>query len=184
VVSLDPGRTWFRYHHLFGDLLRLELRRTAPDEIAGLHRRAATWFGEHGLPVEAVRHAQAAEDWPWAARLLVDHALSLSLDGEQPVIEALLKAFPAAALEAHPELIDRDLVDRCRDENDRRRYTLTLARAGSEILGTARGAIAAAEYELLAPLQPDQRDQLHALLRRVANGIDLRPAATDESCSD
>jgi LuxR family transcriptional regulator, maltose regulon positive regulatory protein len=104
VVSLDPGRTWFRYHHLFGDLLRLELRRTAPDEIAELHRRAATWFEEQGLAVEAVRHAQAAKDWPWAARLLVDHALSLSLDGEQPVIEALLKAFPAAALEAHSEL--------------------------------------------------------------------------------
>ncbi|WP_028058905.1 LuxR C-terminal-related transcriptional regulator [Candidatus Solirubrobacter pratensis] len=104
VVSLDPGRTWFRYHHLFGDLLRLELRRTAPDEIAELHRRAATWLEEHGLPVEAVRHAQAAEDWPWATRLLVDHALSLSLDGEQPVIEALLKAFPPAALDAHSEL--------------------------------------------------------------------------------
>jgi LuxR family maltose regulon positive regulatory protein len=104
VVSLDPARTWFRYHHLFGDLLRLELRSAAPEEIGALHRAAAAWFEEHGLPVEAVRHAQAAEDWPWAARLLADHALSLSLDGEQPVIEALLKAFPAAALDEHPEL--------------------------------------------------------------------------------
>ena len=44
VVPLDPGRTWFRYHHLFGDLLRLELRRTLPGEVPGLHRRAAGWF--------------------------------------------------------------------------------------------------------------------------------------------
>src|SRR6185437_9446240 len=44
VVSLDPARTWFRYHHLFGDLLRLELRRTLPDQVPALHRRAARWF--------------------------------------------------------------------------------------------------------------------------------------------
>ena len=49
VVSLDPERTWFRYHHLFGDLLRLELRRTLPDQVPALHRRAAGWFSEHGL---------------------------------------------------------------------------------------------------------------------------------------
>jgi LuxR family transcriptional regulator, maltose regulon positive regulatory protein len=46
VVSLDPGRTWFRYHHLFADLLRLELRRTLPEEVPVLHRRAAGWFCE------------------------------------------------------------------------------------------------------------------------------------------
>ena len=44
VVSLDPGRTWFRYHHLFADLLRLELRRRLPDQVPALHRRAAEWF--------------------------------------------------------------------------------------------------------------------------------------------
>src|ERR1700746_944588 len=53
VVSLDPGRTWFRYHHLFGDLLRLELRRMLPDQLPALHRRAAEWFIQHGQGVEA-----------------------------------------------------------------------------------------------------------------------------------
>src|SRR5262249_21188795 len=48
VVSLDGERTWFRYHHLFGDLLRLELRRTLPEEVPALHRRAAAWFIRHG----------------------------------------------------------------------------------------------------------------------------------------
>ena len=46
VVSLDPERTWFRYHHLFADLLRLELRRTLPEEMPALHRRAAGWFSQ------------------------------------------------------------------------------------------------------------------------------------------
>ena len=56
VESLDPGRTWFRYHHLFADLLRLELRRTLPAEIPALHRRAAGWFTQHGQVAEAIRH--------------------------------------------------------------------------------------------------------------------------------
>lgn len=47
VASIDPSRTWFRYHHMFADLLALELRRTASDEIPSLHRSAAAWFAEH-----------------------------------------------------------------------------------------------------------------------------------------
>ena len=50
VVALDPGRSWFRYHHLFADLLQLQLRRTEPDQVAGLHQAAAAWFAAHGYP--------------------------------------------------------------------------------------------------------------------------------------
>src|SRR6185437_14151790 len=53
VVSLDAGRSWFRYHHLFADLLQLALRRTTPREITALHEAAAGWFAEYGFPVEA-----------------------------------------------------------------------------------------------------------------------------------
>ena len=103
MVSLDPGRTWFRYHHLFGDLLRLELRRTLAAEIPELHRRAARWFSEHGQVIEAIRHTQAAGAWPEAARLLADHCFSLTLDGHTQALQALLKAFPPGSREA-PEL--------------------------------------------------------------------------------
>ncbi|HEX6711950.1 MAG TPA: AAA family ATPase, partial [Thermoleophilaceae bacterium] len=60
VTSIDAGRTWFRYHHLFADLLRLELRRTAPATIPSLHRAAAAWHEQHGDVLAAVRHAGAA----------------------------------------------------------------------------------------------------------------------------
>ena len=96
VVSLDPERTWFRYHHLFADLLRLELRRTLPGQVPVLHRRAAAWFLEHGQVVDAIRHTQAAGDWPDAARLLADHSFSLALDGQTQTIRSLLRAFPPA----------------------------------------------------------------------------------------
>jgi LuxR family transcriptional regulator, maltose regulon positive regulatory protein len=94
VVSLDPERTWFRYHHLFADLLRLELRRTLPDQVAALHRQAADWFVRHGHFADAIRHTQQAGDWPDAARLLADHAFSLTMDGQEQTVQALLRAFP------------------------------------------------------------------------------------------
>ena len=102
VVSLDPERTWFRYHHLFADLLRLELRRTLPAEVPALHRRAAGWFIQHGQVAEAIRHTQAAGDWPGAARLLADLSFSLTLDGQTQTMQALVRAFPPGA--DHPDL--------------------------------------------------------------------------------
>src|SRR3954452_18223226 len=104
VVSLDAQRTWFRYHQLLTDFLRLELRRTAADEIPGLHRRAAGWFADRGDVVEAVRHALAAGDWPDAARLVADHSFSWVLDGQAGTIDAVLQAFPEGASADHPDL--------------------------------------------------------------------------------
>ena len=102
VESLDPGRTWFRYHHLFADFLRLELRRTLPAQVPVLHRRAAEWFIRQGQVAEAVGHTQAAGAWADAARLLADQSFSLMLDGQAQTIQALLRAFPPGA--DHPEL--------------------------------------------------------------------------------
>jgi LuxR family maltose regulon positive regulatory protein len=102
VVSLDPERTWFRYHHLFADFLRLELRRTLPEEAPKLHRRAAVWFTLQGQVVNAIRHTQAAGDWAEAARLLADYSFSLTLDGQAQTMQVLLRAFPPGG--DHPEL--------------------------------------------------------------------------------
>ena len=105
VVSLDAGRSWFRYHRLFADLLQLELRRTAPGELPALQRAAAGWFAEHGYPVDAVRHAQAAGDWGLAAQLLFDTWLSVTLDSQQDTAHELLTGFPADIAAGDPELI-------------------------------------------------------------------------------
>ena len=104
VVSLDPARTWFRYHHLFADLLRLELRRRLPEQVPALHRLAAEWFSEHGEIVDAVRHTQAAGDWSAAARLLADHSFGLTLDGQAQTIQTLLGAFPPGAATEGPDI--------------------------------------------------------------------------------
>ena len=99
-----PRRTWFRYHQLLADFLRLELRRTLADEVPDLHRRAARWFADHGDVVEAVRHTLAAGDWPDAARLVADHSFRWVLDGQAGTIDAVLQAFPEGASADHPDL--------------------------------------------------------------------------------
>ena len=82
------------------------------------------------------------------------------------------------------ELAGRDLVERTRDELDRRRYVLRLSPAGEEMLRRTDGAIADAEGDLLAPLDEEQRDQLYGLLRKLADGVELCPAPGDDTCAD
>jgi len=131
VVPLDPERTWFRYHHLFGDLLRLELRRTLPEEVPTLHRRAAGWFIRQGQVVNAIRHTQAAGDWPEAARLLADHSFSLTLDGQTQTMQALVRAFPPG--QDHPELaLVRAMGDLAQGRLDQAAAHLAVAEAHAE----------------------------------------------------
>ena len=104
VTPLDTGRSWFRYHHLFADLLQLELRRTEPGAVTTLHRVAADWFAGHGYPADAVRHAQAAQDWALAARLFADHWPGLYLEGQTTTTHELVAGFPAGARAADAEL--------------------------------------------------------------------------------
>jgi len=70
LISLDSERVWYRYHHLFADLLRARLQQTHPDVVVELHRRAATWHNQHDFTSEAIHHALAAETYEWAADML------------------------------------------------------------------------------------------------------------------
>jgi LuxR family transcriptional regulator, maltose regulon positive regulatory protein len=104
VVSVDRRRTWFRYHQLLADFLRLELRRTLGEELPGLHRRAAGWFKEQGYVLDAARHLLGAGDWREAASLLADHLVALTLEGKQAEVTALLASFPSGAASENPDL--------------------------------------------------------------------------------
>jgi LuxR family transcriptional regulator, maltose regulon positive regulatory protein len=150
VVALDVARSWFRYHRLFADLLQLELRRTAPAEVDALHRTAARWFADHGYPVEAVRHAQAAQDWGLAAQLLADHWPGLQLDGQAATVHGLLAGFPAEARGADAELAVLAAADEL--------AAGSLAQAERYLGLAARGT---------ASVPPDRRGQLDVLLGMV-----------------
>jgi LuxR family transcriptional regulator, maltose regulon positive regulatory protein len=104
IVAVDPDRRWYRYHPLFAELLRFELRRRSPEELAGLHRRAAGWHAEHGAAAEAVRHALDAGDWADGVALLVRSGLGLALRGEVSAIRRLAERLPPEIVRDTPEV--------------------------------------------------------------------------------
>ena len=104
VSAVDVSRSWYRYHHLLADLLRLELQREWPERVDGLHRTAATWLADHGHMTEAIRHAQLAKDWELGVELLARHWVELVLAGEETTLRALLAGLPPAVAEADAEM--------------------------------------------------------------------------------
>jgi LuxR family maltose regulon positive regulatory protein len=82
LVSLDDDRRWYRYHHLFADLLRSRLRRLHSDRISSLHVSAAHWYEQNGLPSEAINHALAAGDQEYATQIIEQNAMPMLMRGE------------------------------------------------------------------------------------------------------
>ncbi|NTU84647.1 MAG: hypothetical protein HGA45_35665, partial [Chloroflexales bacterium] len=104
LIPLDGERRWYRYHHLFGDLLRHRLGQEHPALVAELHRRAAAWFEQHGDPAEAINHALAAGDVDTLIRLLVAHGAQMAARGESRTLQRWLDAVPDEQLLASPRL--------------------------------------------------------------------------------
>ncbi|OBH47223.1 helix-turn-helix transcriptional regulator [Mycobacterium intracellulare] len=104
VVPLDASRHWYRYHQLFGELLRTELRRTEPDLVADLHRRAATWFEAEGLIDEAVRHLLAAGDTARSADLIAADWVDEFNGGGLSTISGYLDLLPEETVLEDPRL--------------------------------------------------------------------------------
>jgi ATP/maltotriose-dependent transcriptional regulator MalT len=95
LVPLDEVRGWWRYHHLFADLLQARLRQERPDRVRELHRAAAAWHERCGLVDEAVRHAVAAGDPAWAVGLVDRNVQALLERGEGATLHRWLSAMPA-----------------------------------------------------------------------------------------
>ena len=104
LVSLDEVRGWWRYHQLFADLLRVRLQQQRPDRVLALHRAAASWHEEHGLVDDAVRHAVAAGEMSWAARLIEQYFDALFLPGEGATVRRWLAMLPAELVWSRPRL--------------------------------------------------------------------------------
>jgi LuxR family transcriptional regulator, maltose regulon positive regulatory protein len=184
VVSLDAGRTWFRYHQLFADLLQLELRGGEPDVLPGLHDAAAGWYAEHEYPVEAVRHAQAARNWKLAARVLSDHWAGLGLSGLGGAVHEFFSRFPAAVIAADAELAAGAAGDQlARGSLAAAEQYLSVAAAALEsvpadrrgraqaVLGSARMRLARQSGDITAAVEEAQR-----LLAPAVSAESVRPA--------
>jgi LuxR family maltose regulon positive regulatory protein len=165
TIALDAERQWFRYHHLFADILRTHLEHAHPDKVAGLYRKAAVWFEGRGMSAEAIRAALAAGEFEYAATLTETAADRFWQEGQIETLRSLLGAIPKSVLSARPGLLIQSarillLVD---GDATRSKQLLAEARAGLQgsppdsaasgrlleaQMATLDGAIARAEGEL------------------------------------
>ena len=104
VVPLDDRRQWYRYHHLFADVLAAQLVADQPDQVATLHRRASAWYEHNGALSEAIRHALAAGDGTRAADLIEQAAPAMRRDRQEPILLGWLTALPDELIASRPVL--------------------------------------------------------------------------------
>jgi LuxR family maltose regulon positive regulatory protein len=104
VIALDSRREWYRYHHLFAELLGHELNRTAPELVPELHRRACVWYHEAGAIHEAIEHATAASDYAGASALIAAHWYEFLQRGRQATVAAWIDRLPLETVTADPDL--------------------------------------------------------------------------------
>jgi LuxR family maltose regulon positive regulatory protein len=104
LVPLDSRREWYRYHHLFGQLLRHQLHAGGEEDLPALHRRASIWYRDHGFASEAIRHATAAGDVADAARLILDHWIEARDRARLETVLSWVDALPEDAVRADPRL--------------------------------------------------------------------------------
>jgi LuxR family transcriptional regulator, maltose regulon positive regulatory protein len=111
LVPLDDDRHWYRYHHLFADLLRQRLQQSSSAsnggeaaDVCALHRRASQWYEDHGLEIEAFHHATAANDVERAERLIEGQELPFQFRGAGAPVLHWLESLPTSELDARPVL--------------------------------------------------------------------------------
>lgn len=134
IIPLDDEGQWFRYHHLFADLLRAQLKqRRGPDTIGALHLRAAAWYAQHGYLREAVSHSLTAQDFGRAAQL-VDEVGAEMMFRDHNTLRSWLDALPAEAFQRRPRLeIYRFLIELSQGKLDMQEETL---REKEALIGT------------------------------------------------
>jgi LuxR family transcriptional regulator, maltose regulon positive regulatory protein len=104
VIPLDEKRNWYRYHHLFAEVLRRHLQQREPTSLPVLHRRASAWYEQHELPAEAVQHALAVPDVELAARLIEPIVLPVAFQGQLYTVLEWMNALPEALIRTRPFL--------------------------------------------------------------------------------
>ncbi len=104
IISLDDQRRWYRYHHLFADVLMAHLKTEQPDQVPTLHRRASIWYEQQGAFADAIRHALAADDFARAADKIEQVFPAMSRTRQELTLLGWLRALPEALVHNRPVL--------------------------------------------------------------------------------
>jgi LuxR family maltose regulon positive regulatory protein len=106
IVPLDESRKWYRYEHLFAELLRHQCETVyGTEHVASLHRQAGQWYEDNNLPDDAIYHVLACSDWEMARRLISEQAMKKIYNGEMFTVVSWTQRFPREVMFTHPEII-------------------------------------------------------------------------------
>ncbi|MCC6793428.1 MAG: AAA family ATPase, partial [Thermomicrobiales bacterium] len=187
VVPLDDKRHWYRYHHLFADVLRVHVTGGEPERLPGLHQRAATWFERQGDVPEAIEHARAAVDHETVARLLAAHVDEFERTGHFASLMSWVASLPDELVRARPKLAlihaacsvrtDPNLVV-ARERLSWAETAIGHIESGNTISGTdelagLKGELLALQLQVRRDLTPDE------MLESASRALDLLPANKD-----
>lgn len=104
LIPLDANREWYRYHHLFADLLQSRLNKAQPERLAELHTLAAEWYSAYQLPGDALRHAHCAQNMELIAQILDHHAIHMFVLGQVRTVATWLRLLPEAVVLQYPRV--------------------------------------------------------------------------------
>jgi LuxR family transcriptional regulator, maltose regulon positive regulatory protein len=104
IIPLDDKRHWYRYHHLFAEVLSAHLMEEQPDQVSTLHRRASAWYAQRGEAINAIRHALAAEDFERAADLIEMELPAMRRSRQDATLLGWLKTLPDRLVQCRPVL--------------------------------------------------------------------------------
>jgi LuxR family transcriptional regulator, maltose regulon positive regulatory protein len=104
LIPLDDKRHWYRYHHLFADVLHMHLMAEQPDQVPALHRRASEWYEQNGSSADAIRHALAGGDFERAADLVELASPAMSRNRQEAILLGWLQSLPDELLQYRPVL--------------------------------------------------------------------------------
>jgi LuxR family transcriptional regulator, maltose regulon positive regulatory protein len=104
LIPLDDTRLWYRYHHLFADVLRMHLIAEQPEQVPVLHRRASQWFEQYGSTVDAIRHALAGGDFERAAHMIELASPAMHKNRQEATVLGWMKALPMDLFKDRPVL--------------------------------------------------------------------------------
>jgi LuxR family maltose regulon positive regulatory protein len=167
IVPLDNERRWYRYHHLFANLLRQRLQQTQPDMVPELHRRASGWYKQNGLTAEAIDHALSAGDFERAAHLIELAAEQTMMRSEVATFLNWVEALPDEVVQARPLLCAYQAGMQLMSGRPLQVVEKHLQEAmEAEAVGSVSGAVAAFRA-MLAAYQGDTRQSVELAHRAL-----------------
>jgi LuxR family transcriptional regulator, maltose regulon positive regulatory protein len=174
LVPLDAHRQWFRYHHLFADVLLAHLTDTQTEALPAIHRRASAWFEAHGERAEAIHHALESGDYEWAAELIERSIPQIRKHRQEAMFRAWMKPLPDTIVRQRPilgvayagVLVSLGAFDGTEDR---------LRRAEAEIVKLADPDPLLAHVELYRTALAQVRGDVEAAAHHAHRVLDLAP---------